>query len=146
MTIEICGMTPAARVEHADDRNAGLQRQVHHLDDLLAGDLAERPAEDREVLRVDGDLPPMDRAGTGDDGVAVGALLLHAERVRAVAHELVELDERTVVEKLFDAFAGGLLALRVLLRDGGLTRLRDSLVVAVLEVGQLAGRRVHVGP
>ena len=79
MMIEICGMTPeaavlqaedlavlaegddalldagAARVEHADDRHAAAQRELHDLDDLLAGDLAERSAERREVLRVDGD-------------------------------------------------------------------------------------------
>ena len=79
MISEICGMTPeactlrrkispyrpsettpswmraAARVDDADDRAAGLHREVHDLDDLLAGDLAERAAEDREVLGVDGD-------------------------------------------------------------------------------------------
>ena len=41
----------AAGVEHADDRHAGLDGVVHDLDDLLAGDLAERAAEDGEVLR-----------------------------------------------------------------------------------------------
>ena len=48
----------ARRVEDADDRHAGLQRELHDLDDLLARDLAERAAEDREVLRVHRDLRP----------------------------------------------------------------------------------------
>jgi hypothetical protein len=37
-------------------------RQVHHLADLLRVRPAERPAEDREVLREDEDLAPVDRA------------------------------------------------------------------------------------
>ncbi len=45
-----------AGVEDADDRHTGLQRVLHDLDDLLAGDLPERSAEDGEVLRVDRDL------------------------------------------------------------------------------------------
>ncbi len=135
----------AAGVEHADDGNTGLQRQVHHLDDLLARDLAERAAEDGEVLRVDGDLTAVNGTGTGDDGVTVGSGLLHAERHGAVAHELVELDEGTVVQQPGDALPGGLLALRVLLGDRRLTTRGHGFVIAVLEVDQLAGRRVHIG-
>ena len=37
----------------ADDRAAGLHGEVHHLGDLLAVDLAQRAAEDREVLAED---------------------------------------------------------------------------------------------
>ena len=40
----------AARVVDADDRAAVLHRQVHHLADLLGEHLAERAAEDGEVL------------------------------------------------------------------------------------------------
>ena len=40
----------AARVVDADDRAADLGRQVHDLAHLLGHDLAERAAEDREVL------------------------------------------------------------------------------------------------
>jgi hypothetical protein len=40
----------AAGVVDADDRAAHLHREVHDLDDLLAEDLAERAAEDGEVL------------------------------------------------------------------------------------------------
>jgi hypothetical protein len=100
--------------------------------------------EDREVLRVHGHLAAVDRAGAGDDGVAVGPLGVHAEGVRAVADELVELHEGAVVEQLVDALAGGHLAARVLLLDGGLAARGDGLVVPLLEVGELAGGRVHV--
>ena len=55
-------------------------RQVHDLDDLLAEDLAERPAEHREVLGEHADLAAVDRAVAGDDAVAVGAVVLEAER------------------------------------------------------------------
>ena len=40
----------AAALVDADDRAAGLHREVEHLDDLLAVDLAERAAEDGDVL------------------------------------------------------------------------------------------------
>ena len=118
---------------------------LHDLDDLLAGDLAEGAAEDGEVLAVDRDLAAVDRADAGDDGVAVRALGLHAERVGAVPDELVELDERAVVEQLVDALAGGLLALGVLLLDRGLAARGHGLVVALLEVGELAGGRDRSG-
>src|SRR6516165_3707091 len=83
----ICGITPEARVLRkkisahspspatvvdADDRAAGLHRVVHHLDDLLAVDLAEAAAEDGEVLAEHGDRPAVHRAGAGDHAVAVG--------------------------------------------------------------------------
>ena len=87
----------------------------------------------------------MDRARAGDDGVAVGALGLHAERVRAVAHELVELDEGAGVEQLGDALARRHLALGVLLLDRRLAGRGHGFVIALLEVGELAGGRGEVG-
>ena len=134
----------SARIEDADDRHAAAQRELHHLDDLLAGDLAERSAERREVLRVDGDGAAVDRADAGDHGVAVGARAVHAERGRAVAHVLVELDERARVDKQLDPLARGELALGVLLvaRDG--LGIDDRLLVAGAEVGDLAGGRGQV--
>jgi hypothetical protein len=59
----------------------------------------ERAAEDGEVLGEDADLAAVDRAVAGDDAVAVGAVLLQAERGRAVPGQLVELDERALVEQ-----------------------------------------------
>ena len=95
----------AAGVEHADDRDAAAERELHDLDDLLAGDLAERSAEGGEVLGVDRDRAAVDRADAGDDGIAVGAGLVHAERRGAVADVLVEFDEAAGVDEQLDALA-----------------------------------------
>ena len=57
-----------------DHRAAGLHRQVHDLDDLLAEHLAEAAAEDREVLGEHAHLAPVDGAVAGDHAVAVRAV------------------------------------------------------------------------
>ena len=87
---------------------------LHHL---LAHHLAERAAEDGEVLAEDAHAAAVDRAVAGDHGVAPGPVLLHVELVRAVAHERVELLERAGVEQLLDPLAGRVLAAFVLLLD-----------------------------
>ena len=107
----------AGALVDADDRAAGLDREVHHLGDLLAVDLAQRAAEDGEVLAEDAHHAAVDLAVAGDDAVAVRAVLLQPERGRAVPRELVELDEGALVEEHLDALARGLAALRVLLLD-----------------------------
>ena len=128
----------AAGVVEPDDRAADLHGEVHDLDDLLAEDLAERAAEDGEVLGEDRDLAAVDRAVAGDDAVAVGPVLLLAERVAAVPGVLVHLDERALVEQHLEALAGGLLAAGVLLLDGALRPGVGDLGHPALEVGQLA--------
>ncbi len=60
----------AGALVDADQRAAGLDREVHHLDDLLAVDLTEAAAEDGDVLAEDADLAAVDGAVTGDDTVA----------------------------------------------------------------------------
>ena len=76
-------------------------REVHDLVDLLGEDLAERPAEHREVLREHEDLASVDRAPTGDHTVGERTGVLDAEAVGPVAGEHVELDERVrVAEQL----------------------------------------------
>ena len=134
----------AGALVDADDRAAGLDGEVHHLGDLLAVHLAERAAEDREVLGEHAHLAAVDGAVAGDHAVAVRAVLLQPERRRAVPGQLVELDERALVEEQLDPLAGGLAALGVLLLD----RLRragvDGLVEASVQVGELAGRGVEV--
>src|SRR5699024_8334896 len=74
----------AAGVVQADDGAADLHGEVHDLGDLLAEDLTEGAAEDREVLGEDGHLPTVDGAVPGDHAVAVGAVGLLAEVRRAV--------------------------------------------------------------
>ena len=131
--------TCATGVEDADDRHPAAQGELHHLDDLVAGDLAERSAECREVLGVHRDGAAVDRARAGHDRVAVGAGLVHPEGGRAVAHVLVDLDEAACVDEQLDALARGQLALRVLLltRDefGGDHR----FVVSGAQIRDLAG-------
>ena len=127
-----------------DHRAADLHGEVHHLDDLLAEDLAQRAAEDREVLGEDADLAAVDRAVPGHHTVAVRAVAFLAEVGGPVSGQLVELHERARVEQEIDALAGGLLAAGVLLL-GRLGRAGvDGLVDPVLEVGDLAGGRVDV--
>ncbi len=106
---------------------------LHHL---LAHHLAERAAEDREVLREDRHRAAVDHAVAGDDRVAPGPVVEHVEVEGAVADERVELLERAGVEQLLDPLAGGQLALGVLL----LLRLRirvDGLLAQLLELGEL---------
>ena len=79
--------------------------EVHDLVDLLGEHLAERAAEDGEVLGEHEDLAAVDRAPPGDDTVGVGALL-DAALVGPVAGEHVELVERALVEQVLDALAG----------------------------------------
>ena len=134
----------AAAVVDADDRAAGLQREVHDLDDLLAVDLAERAAEDREVLARTRYRAAVDRAVAGDDAVAVGAVLLQAEVGRAVPGELVQLDEGALVEQQFDPLTGGQLALGVLLLDRACGAGVRRLVDAALQVRELARGGVDV--
>ena len=134
----------AGALVDADDRAAGLDGEVHHLGDLLAVDLAQGAAEDGEVLGEHAHLAAVDLAVAGDDAVAVGPVLLEAERDRPVPGQLVELDEGALVEEQLDALAGGLAALGVLLLD----RLRAArvhrLVEATVQVRQLARGGVDV--
>src|SRR5205085_7930290 len=110
----------AARVVDPDDRAPVLEREIHHLADLLREDLAQRAAEDREVLGEDEDLAAEDRPVARDDGIAVGTPLEHPEVRLTVTDETVELDERARVEELDEALAREQLALLPLPVDGAL--------------------------
>src|SRR5690606_31078486 len=136
----------AAGVVDADDRASDPHRQVHHLDDLLAEHLPERPAEDGEVLREDRHLAAVDRAVPGDHAVAVRAVGSHAEVGGPVAGELVQLHERARVEQHRDPLPGRLLAPGVLLlhRPGGAGV--DRLLDPAVQVGDLARGGADVGP
>ena len=134
----------ATGVVDADHRAADLHREVHHLDDLLAEHLAERAAEDGEVLGEDAHLAAVDRAVPGHHAVAVRPGLVQPERGGAVPGQLVHLDERVLVEQRVDALAGGHLALGVLLLHRPRRARVHRLVVAPVQVGELAGRGVYV--
>ena len=126
----------AAGVVDPDHRAADLGGEVHDLAHLLAHHLAERAAEDGEVLAENAHGAAVDRAVAGDDRVAPGTVLLHVEVVGAVAHERVELLEGARVEQLLDPLTRGALALRVLLvlgLGGGV----DRLLAQLAQVGEL---------
>ena len=128
----------AARVVDADHRHAGLHREVHDLDDLLAEDLAEAAAEDGEVLGEHAHRAAVDRAVAGDDAVAVGPVVGQVEVVGAVPRERVELDEGALVEQHVDPLARGRLAAGVLLVDRLLAGRVRGRLAARLEVRDLA--------
>jgi hypothetical protein len=124
----------ARAVVEPDERCADARGEIHDLVDLLGEHLAERAAEDREVLREQEHLAAVDRAPTGDDTVGERPRVLDAEAVRAVAGEHVELVEAVGVEQLLDALAGGELPAIVLALDGGGGARVDRVV---LELGEL---------
>jgi hypothetical protein len=134
----------AAALVDADDRAAGLERQVEHLDDLLAVHLAERAAEDRHVLREHAHLAAVDGAVPGDHAVAVRTPLVQPEHGRAVPGERVELDERALVEQRQHPLPGRHLALGVLLlhRRGG-PRVH-GLRATKLQISDLSGGGVNI--
>ena len=106
-----------ARIVQSDDRRADLHGEIHDLADLLGVRLAERAAEDREVLAEDEDEPAIDRSVAGDDTVTEDDLRVEAEVRRAVSDERVELDERIGIEQQIESLACRQLAAAMLLGD-----------------------------
>jgi hypothetical protein len=114
--------TGARSVAEADDGCARRLGEVHQLVDLLGVGLAQRAAEDPEVVGVREDGAAVDLAPAGDDTVGVRALVLQPESRGTVPAEPLDLVEGALVEEELDAFPGGELALRVLRRGGALAR------------------------
>ncbi len=106
----------AAGIVEADDRRAGLEREVHDLADFLRVGFGKRAAEDGEILREDVDRAAVDAAVAGDEAIAGDDLLFHAEIAAAVRDQLVHLLEGAFVEQQFDALARGEFAFLVLAR------------------------------
>ncbi len=119
--------------------------EIHHLVDLLGEHLAERAAEDGEVLREEEHLAAVDRAPAGDDAVGERPVVLDAEAVRAVAGEHVELDERAGVEQLLDALARGQLAPGVLALDGRRVARVQRLLLQLAQLVDALLDRVRAG-
>ncbi len=95
-----------ARVDQPHHRVPGPARVGDDARDLGGVDLAEGATERRRVLGEHGDLPAVDAPDPGDDPVARGPLVRHAERVRAVACPATELRERTGVGECPDPGTG----------------------------------------
>ncbi len=89
-TLLDAGAGTVVEPDHGDPGGGG---QVHHLVDLLGEHLAERPAEDGEVLAENADPAAVDGAEPRDHAVGVGPVVLEAHAVGPVAGEHVELLE-----------------------------------------------------
>ena len=116
--------------------------QVHDLVDLLGEDLAERAAEDGEVLAEHADPPAVDGPEAGDHAVGVGPVLLEAHAVGPVAGQHVELLERALVEQVVDALPGGHLALGVVLLDRVRRAGVEGLLAAFGQLREALGHRM----
>ena len=134
----------AASLVETDQRAAGLERKVDDLDDLLAIDLAQAAPEYRHVLAEHTHRPALDRAEPGDNPVSVGSPLLHPERCRTMPGELVQLGERVRVEEQLDALPGRLLALGVLLLNGGSRPGMHRLLHPAVQISEFSGSGVDV--
>src|SRR4029077_5426047 len=117
-----------AGVVDADDRDAIGQREVHHLDDLLRENLAQRAAEDARVVAEKHHVAAVD----------LGHARHHAipEHPARVAREQVDLFEGIAVDEARDALACGQLALGVLAVES----LRVAVARLVLALAKLVER------
>src|SRR5213075_154174 len=104
--------------------------------------LAERSAEDREVLAEDEDAASEDGAVAGDDGVAVRPALEHPEVRLAVPDVAVQLDERARVAEALRPLAREQLPRVAVLRDRLLGAGVPCLVAQLRKPLQLLRRRV----
>ena len=127
----------SARVVKSDDRCADLHGLVHDFANLEGHGLAERAAEDGEVLGKDVHLAAVDGAVAGHDAVAEVGLLLHVEVGAAVGDEHVEFLERAFVEQQCDALAGRQLALFVLFVDAFLAAAHAGFATLVEQLFNL---------
>ena len=135
----------AARVVDPDQGAAELRRQIHDLADFLRKDLAQRTAEDGEILGKDEDLATEDRAVAGDDRVAVGSPLEHAEARFAMPDVAVELEERAGIEQFFHSLAGEQLPLLALSRNRALAARMPRLLAQLGELAQLGAGGIGFG-
>ena len=135
-----------ARVVYADDRTPRGDGEVHDLADLLRIHLAQRAAENGEVLGKDADLAPRDLAVAGYYPVPKGLVLLETKVVGAVNPVAVQLYESVLVEQQLDAIAGRQLAPFALPLDGRLRRRVRRGIPQLLESLYLSGGSVLAKP
>src|SRR5207249_12173460 len=90
--------------EHDHERSLS-HGEVHDLANLQRVGFGERAAEYVEVLRENVNEPAINAAKAGDEAVARGTLLLHAEIDAAVTDKFVQLLERAFVQQEENALA-----------------------------------------
>ena len=107
----------AAGVLERHQRNAGLDGELHQLDDLVGVHLAQRAGRDGEVLAERGHRPAVHVAGAGDHAVGGIHLLVGAEGATGVADVHADFLEGARLEQRAQPVAGGEQPLGVALVD-----------------------------
>ena len=95
----------AGRVLERDDRGAELGGLLHQRHDLVRVHLAERAADDGEILAEGRDLSTADIAGAGHDPVGGQRLLLHAEEAAGMLDVGAELLKRGFLKQRVEPVA-----------------------------------------
>jgi hypothetical protein len=108
--------------------------------DLGGVGLAQRAAEDPEVMGVDEDRAALDGAPAGDHTVRVRLLLLETEAGGPVPAQLLDLAEGPRVQQQFDALPRGQLALGVLRLGRLLARAGQCLRTDLVQFGHASAR------
>ncbi|MPM58240.1 hypothetical protein SDC9_105071 [bioreactor metagenome] len=133
-----------AALVDADQRAPGGGGEVDDLGDLRAVDLAQRAAEDADVLTEDADRAFMDLPETDDYAIAVRTFGLHPESGAAMPREFVHLGEAALVDQREDALACGHLPASVLLLDCLSAGRMNGIVHSSAEVGEFCGSAVSL--
>ncbi len=128
--------TGARAVVQGDQRGTGRDGHVHDLVDLRGMGLAQRAAEDPEVVGVDEDRTALHRAPAGDHTVGVRLLGLQAEALGPVPAQLLDLLEGTRVQEQLDPLPGRQLALGMLRRRRLLARAGQRLGTNLVQLGR----------
>ena len=137
--------TGARAVVQRDQRRTGLDGHVHDLVDLGGVRLAQRPAEDPEVVRVGEDGAAVDGAPARDHAVGVRLLRLQAEARRAVPPQRLDLVERALVQEQLDPLTRRELPLGTLRFGGTLAGASPSLLTDGVQFGDAPAGVVGAG-
>ncbi len=137
--------TGAGAVVQGDQRGTGRDGHVHDLVDLRGVRLAQRAAEDPEVVGVDEHGPAVHGAPAGDHTVGVGLLGLQAEPGGPVPPQRLHLPEGTLVQQQLDPLTRGELALGVLRLGRPLAGAAPGLLADGVQLGDPPAGVVRLG-
>lgn len=137
--------TGTGAVVERHQRRTGLDGHVHDLVDLGGVGLAQRAAEDPEVVRVGEHGPAVHGAPAGDHAVGVGLLGLQAEARRPVPPQRLDLVERTLVQQQLDPLARRQLALGTLCFGRPLAGSSPDLLADGVQLGDAPAGVVGAG-
>ena len=92
-----------------------MNRQIHDLGNFAAVALAQRSAENGEILGIQVNQPAINFPPPGDHSIAQRVIFIHAQPDRAVGHEPIYLSEGIFIQQVGDPFTRGFLSAGVLL-------------------------------